>query len=263
MQDIRTNPSVGLTDLHFDTLNQDSADESNEYPMPTSFEPWNSIGYCTQFTEDGTALDPNLLSTPTSSGLKSEQDSQFLMFPMDESPIISEASPNNSSAHTQSPPKQIDGTERSTARHNKRKRGPQTTRTPTEKKEHTKQRNRVAASKCRQKKRETVDELKEQSSSLEAQNNNLHIEYERLRKEIGQTKSDLMHHTECNDNNINRWISNEARTYVDKLVQDEERRRRMGSISSSDGTVEDFERAQACLPFGMPSMPSRDNRLGL
>lgn len=179
---------------------------------------------------------------------------------MDESPIAPEESPNTSSTHTQSSNQSIANKEQNTPKENKRKRGPQRARSP-EKKEQVKQRNRVAAHKCRQKKRERVDELKEQSSSLEAENSNLHIEYERLRKEIGQVRSDLMHHTECNDNNINQWISNEAKTYVDKLVQKEERRR-MGSLSSSNGTVEDVENAQAGLPFGTPSMLSRGKRPG-
>ncbi|KAL6895006.1 hypothetical protein GGI43DRAFT_411633 [Trichoderma evansii] len=161
MQGIDINPSAGLPDLHFNALNQASVDESSEYPLPTSFEPWNSSGDYTKFTEGGTAMDPSLLSTPTSSDLRSEQDNQFLMFPMDESPIISEASLNDSSTYTKQLPKSVNGRERSTARNNKRKRGPQSTHTQADKKEQTKQRNRVAASKCRQKKRKMVDDLKE------------------------------------------------------------------------------------------------------
>lgn len=258
-----TNPPAELPNLRFNSLNQVSADDGSEYPLPTALEPWDAIGYYTQLTDGDTApaMDANLLSTPTSSGLRSEQDSQFLMFPKDESSIVSEASPNTCSTHTQPLPSCITGKERSTATNNKRKRGSQSSRNQTEKKEQVKQWNRVAASKCRQKKREKVDELKEQSSSLEAQNNNLHNEYERLCQEIGQVKSDLMHHTECNDRNINQWVSNEAKTYVDKLVHNEERRR-MGSLSGSNGTVEDVENAQAGLPFGMPSVPSRGNHLG-
>ncbi|PNP39194.1 hypothetical protein TGAMA5MH_08871 [Trichoderma gamsii] len=263
MQHVETNPPAGFPDLHFDSLNQVSADDGSEYPLPTAFEPWDAIRYYTQLTNDdaATAMDPNLLSTPKSAGLGSEYDSQFLMFSMDGSPKVSEASPNTSSTSTQPSPSSVTGKVQSTARNNKRKRGPQKSRNQTEKKEQVKYRNRVAASKCRQKKRNKVDELKEQSSSLEAENGNLHNEYERLRKEIGQVKSDLMHHTECNDDNINQWISNEAKTYVDKLVQKEERRR-MGSLSSSNGAVEDVENAQAGLPFGMPSMASRGDRLG-
>jgi molecular chaperone GrpE (heat shock protein) len=259
MQHVGTNPPAGLPDLHFDSLNPVSADDGSEYPLTTAFEPWDTIRYYTQLTDDDVAMamDPNLLRTPTSSGLRSEHDSQFLMFPMDESPIVSEASPNTSST----PSSSVTGKEQNTARNNTCKRGPQNSRSQTEKKEQVKQRNRVAASKCRQKKRTKADELKEQSSSLEADNNNLHNEYERLRKEIGQVKSDLMHHTECNDDNINQWISNEAKTYVDKLVR-KEVRQRMGSLSSSNETVEDVENAQPGLPFGMRGMSSRGSRLG-
>lgn len=124
MQNVVINPLAGLPDLHFNMLNQASADESSEGPLSTSFEPWNSLGENTQFTEGGTAMDQSLLSTPTSSDLRTEQDNQFLMFPMDESPIP-KASPNNSSTYTTQPPKSTIGRERSTARNNKRKRGRQ------------------------------------------------------------------------------------------------------------------------------------------
>ncbi|KAL7940058.1 hypothetical protein V8C42DRAFT_349780 [Trichoderma barbatum] len=92
-------------------------------------------------------------------------------------------------------------------------------RSEVEKKEQIKQRNRVAASKCRQKKKEKVDELKQMKPSLEARNNDLHIEFQRLRQEIGQVKSDLIHHTECTDPNVNRWVKNEAKGYIEKLVR--------------------------------------------
>lgn len=61
MQDVRTNPSAGYPDLHFDTLNQVGADEGSEYPLPTAFESWDGIGYYTQLAEGDTAMDPNLL----------------------------------------------------------------------------------------------------------------------------------------------------------------------------------------------------------
>lgn len=77
----------------------------------------------------------------------------------------------------------------------------------------------MAASKCQQKKNENMDELKEMMSSLEAHNNDLHTEYQRLCQETGQVKSDLIHHTECDDPNINQWVTNKAKGYVEKLVK--------------------------------------------
>jgi hypothetical protein len=81
-----------------------------------------------------------------------------------------------------------------------------------------------------------VDDLKEHKLSLEARNNNLHQEYQRLCKEISQVKSDLLRHTDCRDANIDRWIENEAKGNVQKLAQDEERQR-MGSPSITNGAV--------------------------
>ncbi|KAK0755991.1 hypothetical protein N5P37_011459 [Trichoderma harzianum] len=123
---------------------------------------------------------------------------------------------------------------------------------------HIKQRNRVAASKCRQKKKEKVDELKEMKSSLEARNNDLHMEYQQLRQEIGQVKDELIHHAECNDPNINRWVENEAKGYVVKLVRNNEWQR-MGSISSADGVVDVMHMSS----LHETAMPSEDPYMGL
>lgn len=131
-------------------------------------------------------------------------------------------------------------------------------RSETEKKEQIKQRNRVAASKCRQKKKAKVDELKEIKSSLEARNNDLHMEYQRLRQEISQVKSDLIHHTECNDSNINQWVENKTKGYVEKLVHNH-KQQRMGSISSADGVVD----ATHISSLHEAAMPSKDPYMGL
>lgn len=116
----------------------------------------------------------------------------------------------------------------------------------------------MAASKCRRKKKAKVDELKETKSSLEVRNNDLHMEYQRLRQEIGQIKSDLIHHTECNDANINRWVEGEAKSYIEKLVRNNERQR-MESISSTDGVINAVD-----LSFlHETAMPSKDTYMGL
>jgi hypothetical protein len=214
-----TNPSAGLPDFHFDTLNQASADDGSEYLLPALFEPRDSIVYCTQPAEGDRVMGLDPQSTPTSSGLRSEHDSLLPMLPTDESPIISEASRNTSSANTQPAHKISTGEERSTAGNHKRKRGPrQDTRTQTEKREQAKQQSRVAANKSRKKKREIMGELEERSSILEAQNYALHNEHERLRQEIHQLKCDLMRHANCNNSFINMWITNETRRYLNNLV---------------------------------------------
>ncbi|KAI1215093.1 uncharacterized protein F4807DRAFT_405869 [Annulohypoxylon truncatum] len=76
------------------------------------------------------------------------------------------------------------------------------------------EKNRVAATKCRQKKKEWVSDLEETRFGLESQNNHLQMEYSSLRNEITQIKSQLMEHAGCNDPNIDKWIENEAKRFV-------------------------------------------------
>ncbi|KAI0381820.1 hypothetical protein F5Y04DRAFT_280469 [Hypomontagnella monticulosa] len=76
------------------------------------------------------------------------------------------------------------------------------------------ERNRVAATKCRQKKKEWVSDLEETRFGLESQHSHLQMEYSSLKNEITQIKSQLMEHASCNDANIDKWIENEAKKFV-------------------------------------------------
>ena len=76
------------------------------------------------------------------------------------------------------------------------------------------ERNRVAASKCRQKKKEWVNDLEETKHDLENLNNSLQMEYNALVLESTRMKNHLMTHANCNDPNIDQWIENEARKFV-------------------------------------------------
>ncbi|OTB18981.1 hypothetical protein K445DRAFT_32896, partial [Daldinia sp. EC12] len=73
------------------------------------------------------------------------------------------------------------------------------------------ERNRAAATKCRQKKKEWVTDLEETRFDLESQHNDLKKEYSNLKNEITLIKSQLMDHANCNDPNIDKWIENEAK----------------------------------------------------
>ena len=77
------------------------------------------------------------------------------------------------------------------------------------------EKNRVAASKCRQRKKEYVSDLAETKSGLENQNSRLQLEYHGLLGEVAQMKSQLMSHASCQDSIIDKWIQNEARRFVD------------------------------------------------
>lgn len=198
------------------------------------FEPLGEF----QSTQDMELMDSDFqsdLTSPVSYTFGDDRDVQFPLSPLqdsfnvDESPGGTSISVGLSEAGTgtdNKAPNSTKGTKVRRRRHSE-----------TEKKELVKQRNRVAASKCRLKKKGKVDELKEMKSSLESRNNDLHVEYQRLRQEIGQIKTDLIHHTECNDLNIDRWVENEAKDYVQKLVRNDEQQR-MGSIGGADGFVD-------------------------
>ncbi|KAK0728270.1 hypothetical protein B0T26DRAFT_738676 [Lasiosphaeria miniovina] len=76
------------------------------------------------------------------------------------------------------------------------------------------ERNRVAASKCREKKKKFVSSLEENKIGLEAQHAQLLIEYNDLDSEVKGLKYHLMAHAKCNDPNIDQWLNNEARRIV-------------------------------------------------
>ncbi|KAH8908974.1 hypothetical protein BR93DRAFT_520309 [Coniochaeta sp. PMI_546] len=76
------------------------------------------------------------------------------------------------------------------------------------------ERNRIAASKCREKKKQFVSELEEAKVVLEGRHAHLQMEYNTLVTEVGSLKHHLMMHAKCNDPNIDRWISNEATKFV-------------------------------------------------
>ncbi|KAL7955866.1 hypothetical protein V8C34DRAFT_290432 [Trichoderma compactum] len=244
-----SNMTAALIDPQLELMDQGTAIQGMQYhyPLPTiaTFEPWSSMfesmGEFPRSAPDNMDLMDSDLRSDESSSLSfslGDQDMQFPLSPLGNAANIDE-SPRNTSISTGLSEAGTSADKTTTKATSTKVKKPRRRRSETEKKEQIKQRNRVAASKCRQKKKEKVDELKEIKQSLEARNHDLHAEYQRLRQEIGQVKSHLIHHTECSDPNIDRWVENEAKGYVQKLVRkEEEQRQRMGSIGSSDGFAE-------------------------
>lgn len=76
------------------------------------------------------------------------------------------------------------------------------------------EKNRIAASKCREKKKKWVHDLEHNKSELERQNFELRLEHRNLINDLSQTKNMLMTHSACKDPNIDRWLDNEARRIV-------------------------------------------------
>lgn len=84
------------------------------------------------------------------------------------------------------------------------------------------ERNRVAASKCRQKKKEWVHELEDTKAQMEAKHVELQREYTILLGEVSMVKNLLMRHASCKDPNIDQWIGLEAKRFVQKSSSEEE-----------------------------------------
>lgn len=77
------------------------------------------------------------------------------------------------------------------------------------------ERNRVAASKCRQKKKVWVSELEDAKQGVERRHAKLRDEYNGLVNEVGELKNMLMSHAGCHNANIDKWIENEAKRFVE------------------------------------------------
>ncbi|KAK7420206.1 hypothetical protein QQX98_002859 [Neonectria punicea] len=77
------------------------------------------------------------------------------------------------------------------------------------------QRNREAAYKCRQKKKEWTNQLEATRTEMEAKNKSLHSQKNGLVNEVSYIKNALMDHANCNDSKIDRWLQNQARKVVE------------------------------------------------
>lgn len=84
----------------------------------------------------------------------------------------------------------------------------------TEKRKKFLEKNRIAASKCREKKKKWVHDLEYNKSQLERLNMELRLEHRGLLNELNQTKGMLMSHADCNDPNITEWLNHQARRIV-------------------------------------------------
>ncbi|KAG5949176.1 hypothetical protein E4U53_006016 [Claviceps sorghi] len=83
--------------------------------------------------------------------------------------------------------------------------------------ERSLERNRVAASKCRKRKKAWTEKLEEKKSGLEAMHSELQSQYLSLLEESSHLKNHLITHAGCHDPNIDVWINNEASKYVRRL----------------------------------------------
>lgn len=85
---------------------------------------------------------------------------------------------------------------------------------PPDKRQKFLEKNRIAASKCREKKKRWVHDLEHNKSELERQNFELRLEHRALVNDLSQAKNMLMIHSDCRDENIDKWLANAARRIV-------------------------------------------------
>ncbi|KAI9149596.1 Cyclic AMP-dependent transcription factor ATF-2 [Paramyrothecium foliicola] len=81
------------------------------------------------------------------------------------------------------------------------------------------ERNRVAASKCREKKKVWLHDLEETKHELEMRHRGLRMEYESLMEEVTRIKNSLVNHACCSDPQIDTWIRNEAHNFVKRSAE--------------------------------------------
>ncbi|KAH8888691.1 hypothetical protein GQ53DRAFT_767286 [Thozetella sp. PMI_491] len=83
-----------------------------------------------------------------------------------------------------------------------------------EKRQRFLERNRVAATKCRQKKKQWIAEMEEKSLMLENHKAFLESQRDQLLEEIKGLKYLLMMHAKCNEPSIDGWLKGEAQRYI-------------------------------------------------
>jgi predicted nucleic acid-binding Zn-ribbon protein len=74
--------------------------------------------------------------------------------------------------------------------------------------------NKMAASKSRQKKKQSIQELEDTKADLEKRRCTLQGNYIALLEELSEVKNQLMAHSGCHDINIDKWIEREAIRFV-------------------------------------------------
>jgi hypothetical protein len=83
--------------------------------------------------------------------------------------------------------------------------------------QNTKERNRIAASKFRTKKREHTLRAQSEEQELERTNHNLSIYVANLTREVQELKMKLLQHTNCDCSLIHEYLAVEVQRYVDRL----------------------------------------------
>ena len=111
------------------------------------------------------------------------------------------------------------------------------------------ERNRVAASKCRQKKKEWTQNLENKARELQKNNSSLRLMVDSLRQEVIFLKGEMLKHSSCSCDQIQKFLKQGSDSFSDRGMNDiifkredstdrSMPRSRLGSVSSTHDLVE-------------------------
>ena len=145
---------------------------------------------------------------------------------------------------------------------------------PTDKPEDVKrskflERNRVAASKCRQKKKEWTQNLESRARDLQKNNNLLRMNVESLRDEVLFLKGEMLKHSGCDCEQIQSFVKSKANNFLDsadngvifKREQSPIESRPASPASRANGSVCDFGSSPSSAEQSNSSIVNDENAL--
>lgn len=94
------------------------------------------------------------------------------------------------------------------------------------------ERNRVAASKCRQKKKEWTQNLENRARELQKNNNQLRMVVDSCRQEVLFLKGELLKHSQCDCESIQTFIKSGANNFADHKQEEDLYKREISPIGS-------------------------------
>lgn len=115
------------------------------------------------------------------------------------------------------------------------------------------ERNRVAASKCRQKKKQWVENLEAKARALQAQFNHLNVVVESLKEEVLHLKVEVVRHRDCDGSDIQKFIRDEGDAFaeaVERMEQPDHEKRADSNGSSSPRSDVGTESVQSTKDVG-------------
>ncbi|KAK9763522.1 hypothetical protein K7432_009720 [Basidiobolus ranarum] len=169
--------------------------------------------------------------------------------PVSESRITSKSMESMNDQYSSSDESQLDGYDGKA--NGFKKRGSNNPDKNEEKRRRFLERNRVAASKCRQKKKIWVKELEHKSDEITARNKNLQHIVGQLKEELLQLKSQLLGHRNCNCNVIQQYVQTSG--HFSQLPQGDNESEGAISEHISQASVQGMLSKQSNIPTG-PSM---------